>query len=180
MERAAEFRSEYYDGRMFAMSGASFRHVMITGNLAFAMRNGVGDRCVVGTNDLRMRVSPQGLYTYPNIVVICGEPKFADDWTDTLLNPTVLIEVLSPSTEARDRGFQSAQYRRIESLQEYALVSQSEPRIEIFRRQSGGNWLLTEATGMEAFCRFDSIGRAIAVKDVYDKVTFDEQAETSP
>lgn len=175
IERAAEFRSEYYKGHMYAMSGASYRHVVITGNLAFGIRSAVGKRgCTVGTNDLRVSASPRGLYTYPDVHVVCGEPKFADDWTDTLLNPAVLIEVLSPSTEARDRGFKSAQYRRIESLQEYALVSQTEPRVEIFRRQTGGNWLLTEATGLEASCRFESIDCSIAMKDVYDKVTFGE------
>jgi Uma2 family endonuclease len=95
-----------------------------------------------------------------------------DGVADTLLNPTVIIEVLSPSTEAYDRGFKFAQYRALESLQEYALVSQSEPRVEIFRRQSSGEWLLSESAGMESVSRFDSVSCTIALKDIYDKVTF--------
>jgi Uma2 family endonuclease len=122
-------------------------------------------------------VSPQGLYTYPDVIVVCGEPNFADGSTDTLLNPIVLIEVLSPSTEGHDRGFKAAQYRMIESLQEYALVSQTEPRVEIFRRQLGGAWLLTEAIGLEALCRFESLDCSIAMKDVYAKVTFGGEDE---
>src|SRR5258707_36170 len=121
IERAAsEVRSEYYRGRMSAMAGASYKHVLITGNLSRGLGKALKkSQCAVGANDLRMRVSPEGLYTYPDVVVVCGEPKFADDWTDTLLNPVLLIEVLSPSTEAYDRGFKSAQYRTLESLQEY-------------------------------------------------------------
>jgi Uma2 family endonuclease len=185
IERAAQFRSEYYNGRMYAMSGASYRHVMIISSLSRRLQNALeAGRCSVGTNDLRVRVSPAGLYTYPDLVVICGEPKFADNRADTVLNPTLIVEVLSPSTEAYDRGFKFAQYRTLESLQEYGLVSQSEPRVEIFRRQPSGDWLLSESAGMEAICRFDSAGCTIAVKDIYDKVTFGgedtEPARPSP
>ncbi len=121
---------------------------------------------------MRVRVSKTGLYTYPDIVVVCGEPRFVDGLADTLLNPILIIEVLSPSTEAYDRGFKFAQYRTLESLQEYALVSQSEPLVEIFRRQLSGDWLFSVSTGMEAVCRFDSVNCTVAMKDIYDKVTF--------
>jgi len=93
-----------------------------------------------------------------------------------VLNPTLIVEVLSPSTEAYDRGFKFAQYRALESLQEYALVSQSEPRVEVFRRQSSGDWLLSESAGMESVCRFDSVSCTVALKDIYDKVTFGSDA----
>jgi Uma2 family endonuclease len=173
IERAAQFRSEYYNGRMYAMSGASYRHVMIISRLSHHLQSALGEGpCSVGTNDLRVRMSPAGLYTYPDLVVICGEPKFADNRADTLLNPALIFEVLSPSTEAYDRGFKFVQYRTLESLQEYGLVSQSEARVEIFRRQPSGDWLLSESAGMDAVCRFDSVGCTIAVKDIYDKVTF--------
>ena len=176
LERATDSRSEYYDGRVNVLSGDSYRHVMIVGNLAFAARNAIGKRpCTVAASALRVRVSPAGLHAYPDVVVVSGEPAFADGSTDTLLNPTVLIEVLSSATEGRDRGFKAAQYRTIESVQEYVLVSQTEPRVEIYLRQLGGKWLLTEATGMEEACRFESIDCTIAVKDVYDKVTFDNE-----
>jgi Uma2 family endonuclease len=172
IERAAEFKSEYYNGRMYAMSGASYKHVRITGNFAYRLRNCLEKRpCAVLTSDLRLRVAPGGLYTYPDLVV-CGEPKFADNQADTLLNPLLIVEVLSPSTEAYDRGFKFAQYRTLEPLQEYALVSQQEPRVEVFRRQSGGEWLLSESVGLDAVCRFDSVDCAVALAEVYDKVTF--------
>jgi Uma2 family endonuclease len=173
IERAAEFKSEYYNGRMYAMSGASYKHVLITGSLAYRLRNCLEKRpCTVLTSDLRLRVAPGGLYTYPDLVVVCGEPKFADNQADTLLNSLLIVEVLSPNTEAYDRGFKFAQYRTLESLQEYALVSQQEPRVEVFRRQSGGEWLLSESVGLDAACRFDSVDCAVALVEVYDKVTF--------
>jgi Uma2 family endonuclease len=128
--------------------------------------------CAVGSSALRFRVSPDGLYTYSDVLVICGEPKFADDQDDTLVNPALIAEVLSPSTEAYDRGFKSAQYRIVESLQEYALVSQAEPRVEVFRRQPGGHWLLSEAVGLEAVCQFESMDCAVPLAEIYSKVTF--------
>jgi Uma2 family endonuclease len=173
IERAAEFKSEYYNGRMYAMSGASYKHVVITCNLSRELGNILKKRpCTVLTNDLRLRVAPGGLYTYPDLVVVCGEPQFADNQADTLLNPLLIVEILSPSTEAYDRGFKFAQYRTLESLREYALVSQQEPRVEVFRRQSGGEWLLSDSAGLDAACRFDSVDCAVALAEVYDKVTF--------
>jgi Uma2 family endonuclease len=172
-ERAAEFRHEYYNGQMYAMSGGSYQHGQIIGNLTTRLSNRLERRpCSVVPNDLRLRVSPDGLYTYPDVIVICGEPKFADDQHDTLLNPALIVEVLSPSTEAYDRGFKSAQYRTVESLEEYGLVSQSEPRVEVFRRQSGGHWLLSEAIGLEAVCHFESLDCAVPLAEIYAKVTF--------
>jgi len=142
-ERAAEFRSEYYGGHIFAMSGGSYRHAQIIGGVVRELGNALKTRpCSVVTNDLRLRVSPDGLYTYPDVLVICGEPQFADYQRDTLLNPALIVEVLSPSTEAYDRGFKAQQYRTLASLEEYVLVSQAEPRLEVFRRQPGGHWLL--------------------------------------
>jgi len=129
-------------------------------------------RCLVTPSDLRVWVAPAGLYTYPDVVVVCGEPRYADDRRDTLLNPLLIIEVLSPSTEAYDRGFKSAQYRALESLQEYALVSQSEPRAEVFRPQPGGHWLLSEFVGLEAVCRLEGVDVSVALSEVYDNVIF--------
>jgi Uma2 family endonuclease len=172
-ERAAEFRSEYFNGHMYAMSGGSYAHFQIIGGLVRELGNALKGRpCSVGASDLRLRVSPGGLYTYPDVIVICGEPKFADDQRDTLLNPALIVEVLSPSTEAYDRGFKAAQYRTLASLEEYVLVSQSEPRMEVFHRQHDGHWLLSEAIGLDAACRFESLDCGILLADVYDKVTF--------
>jgi len=172
-ERAAEFRHEYYDGQMYAVSGGSYRHFQIIGNITAELHARLKQRpCAVGSSDLRLRVSPDGLYTYPDVVVICGDPQFADDQHDTLLNPALIVEVLSPSTEAYDRGFKFAQYRTLESLEEYALVSQTEPRVEVFRRQAAAHWLLSEAIGLEAVCDFESLDCAVPLAEIYAKVTF--------
>jgi Uma2 family endonuclease len=180
LERAAEFRHEYYNGRMYAMSGGSFPHVIVIGNLSSELRLALKKTsCIVATSDLRIRVSPNGLYTYPDIAVVCGPPKLLDGHKDTLLNPVLIIEVLSPSTEAYDRGFKSAQYRTLESLQEYALVSQTEPRVEVFRRQTSGDWLLSEAVGIEAVCRFESVDASVALSEIYAKVPFATEESVS-
>jgi Uma2 family endonuclease len=158
---------------MYAMSGGSYQHAQIIGNRTAELANALHPRpCSVVSSDLRLRVSPDGLYTYPDVIVICGDARFADDRSDTLLNPALIVEVLSPSTEAYDRGFKSAQYRTVESLEEYALVSQAEPRVEVFRRQPGSQWLLSEAIGIEAVCHFESLDCAVPLAGIYAWVAF--------
>jgi|SRR5581483_7238831 len=180
LDRASEFRHEYYNGRMYLMPGGTHPHAIVTANLSGELRNALRSRpCIVTTSDVRVRVSRSGLYTYPDVVAVCGTPQYLDDRRDTVPNPALLIEVFSPSTEAYDRGFKFAQYRTFESLQEYALVSQSEPRVAIFRRHASGEWLLSESAGMETACRFDSAGCTIALKDIFDKVTFGDEGATS-
>ena len=179
IERAAEFKSEFYDGRMYAMSGGSSAHALIIPNLAAELRQALKKKsCAVYVTELRLRITARSSYTYPDIAVVCGAPAFADDQKDTLLNPNVLVEVLSPSTEAHDRGLKFSQYRQIESLQEYGLVSQSEPRVEIFRRQASGEWLLSESIGIEASVRFESIGCQVALSEIYHQVSFPETRES--
>jgi Uma2 family endonuclease len=177
IERNAEFRSEYYKGKMYAMARASWHHTLIKDNLS-RLLNGRGYK--VAASDLRVRVTPRGLYTYPDVVVVCDKPQLLDAHNDTLLNPTLIVEVLSPSTERYDRGFKSAQYRELESLQEYALVSQSEPRVEVFRRQQDGTWNLQEAKGLESTIRFESPGCTVALRDIYEGVTFEAEAAPPP
>jgi Uma2 family endonuclease len=170
-ERAAEFRSEYFDGRMFAMSGGTYVHARLiaslTGEIYQALRN---RPCSVTSSELRVRTAAQGLFTYPDIAVVCGEPIFADDQKDTLVNPVLSAEVLSKSTEAVDRGFKFREYRKIESLREYVLVSQSAPLIEVFVRGSEGDWTLREFAGLDAVCHLTSIDCTIAVADVYRNI----------
>jgi Uma2 family endonuclease len=174
IERAADFRSEYYDGQMFAMSGGSLPHAVIIASLVRELGVALRQKpCTVMSSDTRVRITPTKFYTYPDIVVVCGPPEVADDQNDTLLKPTILVEVLSPSTEAHDRGFKFLHYRQLESLQEYALVSQSDPLIEIFRRQPSGEWLLSEAAGIDASCRFDSAGCRIELSEIYHRIEFD-------
>lgn len=168
-ERLAETKSEYLDGRVYPMPGASFAHNVIVANLVATLHRQLkGGPCRVLPSDLRLRVPLTGLYTYPDASVVCGEPDLEDGHRDILLNPTVLIEVLSDSTERHDRGRKAEHYRRIESLQEYLLVAQAEPRIERYRRQGEREWVLTEAIGLEESIGVDSIGCVLVLRDVYD------------
>ena len=177
IERAADFKSDYYDGHMYAMSGGSPRHAFIIGNLVrelgIALKSRPGS---VASSDLRLRVGSGTLYTYPDVMVVCGPIQVAARQTDTLINPTIVAEVLSPSTERYDRGIKWTQYRTIESLQEYALVSQAEPRVEIFRRKPEGQWLFVDFAGLDGVCKFDSLDCAVALSDIYHNISFgDEQ-----
>src|SRR5437763_1759978 len=139
IERQAEFRSEYFDGEIFAMAGGTRAHSLIGTNIAGELRNQLkATDCVAYNTDLRVKVEATGLLTYPDVSVVCGEQRFLDDEQDVLLNPTVIIEVLSDSTEAYDRGKKFEHYRQIPSCKEYLLVSQKEPRIEQFIRQPNG------------------------------------------
>src|SRR6185437_1640080 len=126
IERAAETRHEFFAGEMYAMAGGSARQSLVIFNLVRELGNGLKGRCKVMGQDLRTSVAHEGLYTYPDLLVVCGELKFADSRPDTVTNPVLLVEVLSPSTESYDRGFKFAQYRQIETLKEYAMVSQAE------------------------------------------------------
>ena len=178
LDSDSEIRNEYYDGLMYAMSGASEHHILIVRNLVAELRSALRNTpCRPYMNDMRVRVSPERLYAYPDVVVACGERQFASDQRDTLLNPTLIIEVLSPSTEANDRGFKAAHYRNLESLREYALVSQAEPRIEIYRRYTEG-WLLSDLVGAGSACRFESVGCEIPFSEIYHDVEFAPQAPT--
>ena len=170
LERKAGIRSEYIAGRMFAMSGASRRHSLIAGNFHGEIWSRLrGRECEVHMNDMRVKVSPPGLYTYPDIVAVCGEARFEDNELDTLVNPTVIVEVLSESTEAYDRGEKFAHYRRLETLREYVLVAQDKIRIEHFRRE-GDEWILSEVSAPEATLHLGSIDCHIGVAAIYDKV----------
>ena len=172
IERKAEFRSEYFAGEMFAMSGASREHNLIALNLGSELREQLKDRpCEAYTTDMRVRV-PSGLYTYPDVVVVCGSPKFDDDHVDTLLNPLLLIEVLSESTADYDRGTKFKHYRQITSLREYVVVDQAAAQIEHFVLGSDGKWSLTEIAGLDKTLSLESIECQIPLAEVYRKVTF--------
>ncbi len=173
IERAAEFKSEFLDGEMFAMAGGTPRHSLIGTNLAVEFGNRLRAKpCVPYNADLRIKIEATGLCTYPDLSVICGPLQFAEGTDDTVVNPTVLVEVLSESTEAYDRGKKFEHYRQIATLQEYLLVSQTEPRIEQFLRQPDGRWLLNEAVGLEASLELPSLRVSISLAEVFAKVNF--------
>ena len=171
IERKAEFKSEYFNGEMFAMAGASERHVLIVTNLVAELRGQLRRRpCTVYSTDLRVRVSPAGLYTYPDVVVVCGQAQFADDQKDTLLNPTLIIEVLSDSTKDYDRGDKFQHYRTLASLTEYVLVAQDKCHVEHYVRQPENRWLLSETNEVKDTIHLSSIECDLALAEVYDKV----------
>jgi Uma2 family endonuclease len=173
LERKAEHRSEYFAGEIFAMSGASERHNLIAGNVFAALHAQFRGRpCRAYMSDMRVKVSPTGLYTYPDVVALCDEPQFDDEQKDTLLNPTIIIEVLSPSTEAYDRGGKFGHYRKLASLAEYVLISQEEPHVEHYVRQPDNQWLLSEASNLQDTISLPSLNCALLLADVYDKVEF--------
>jgi Uma2 family endonuclease len=173
IERKAEFRSEYYAGEMFAMAGATDPHNLIAVTVVAELYQQLRKRpCFTYTHDMRIRVSAAGLYTYPDIIVVCGERQFLDDRQDNLLNPTLIVEVLSPSTEAYDRGKKFEHYRSIESLREYLLISSERISADLFTRQQDGRWLLTAASRLEDVIELQSIECRLVLADVYEKVEF--------
>ena len=181
IERKAEYKSEYYQGEMFAMAGASFTHNLLVGNLVRELGQQLRSRpCSALPSDMRVRVSPTGLYTYPDVVVVCGEPRFPDDQKDTLLNPSLLVEVLSPSTEAYDRGRKFDHYQSIESLGQYLLVATDRIHADLFTRQADGSWLLTSASRMEDSLDLQSVGCRLTLADVYEKVELSERNPARP
>jgi len=173
LERSLESKNEFFDGTMFAMSGGTPLHSQIATNLAAEFRNHLkGKRCVPYNSDLRLKVEATGLFTYPDLSVVCGPLQFAPGTDDTVVNPTLIIEVLSDSTEAYDRGKKFENYRQMPALREYLLVSQKEPRIEQFVRQENEQWLLREAAGWEATLALPSLEIKISLAEVFAGVEF--------
>lgn len=170
-ERKAPFKSEYYRGETFAMSGARRNHVVLTHRFASLLSQALEDRdCVVLPTDMRVHVPETTLYTYPDIAVVCGEERYLDDEFDTLLNPIVLVEVLSETTEAYDRGKKFELYRPIASLREYVLVAQDRKRVEVFRLNERGHWELFEAAGDGAVIELASLDVRVGLDDLYRQI----------
>lgn len=172
IERASDHKSEFVNGRIYAMTGATFAHNRIVSNLVINI--GVrlqGRRCSVVSGDQRVKVSRTGMYTYPDVVALCDPPQLEDSHLDTLLNPGVIFEVLSKSTELYDRGEKSAHYRKIESLRESILVAQNEVHVEQFVRH-GDHWVLREFTGTSDVLRIESLDCEIPLSLIYDQIEF--------
>ena len=173
LERKAEVRSEYFDGDMVAMSGASRKHILIVGNMVREIGLRLkGSPCEVYSNDMRVKVPATGLYTYPDLVAVCSKPEFEDAEVDTLLNPALIVEVLSALTASYDRGAKFGHYRKIDSLTEYVLVSQEDYRIERFVRQTDGPWLRSESRGLNGTLELASLKCSVPLAEIYDRVEF--------
>jgi len=173
LERNTEIRHEFLDGTVYAMSGGSPEHSAISFNLAgslhFQLR---GTPCAGFSNDMKVRVGDASLFAYPDLTIYCGEPLFHDDHRDVLLNPVVISEVLSRSTEAYDRGEKFERYKTIETLKDYVRVSQDRARIEHFSRQPDNTWALNEVNGLDASLDLASINCRLPLAEVYDRVEF--------
>ena len=176
-ERQATEKSEFFDGELFAMAGGSFNHSLVATNLTREAGNALkGSGCRVNGSDLRI-LCPSGLGTYPDASIVCGEPQFQGERQETLLNPIVIVEVLSPTTEGYDRGKKFEHYQSLPSLKEYVLISQDHVRVEHFARQEAtGKWLLTTLGDIEGSLELPAIGISLSVAEIYAGVTFDETA----
>ncbi len=178
LERQAEFKSEYFDGVMYAMSGASLNHNKIVANVIGELVQQLRGRpCSALPSDIKVRMPDSRKFFYPDVSVVCGEPQFHNERTDVILNPILIIEVLSESTEAFDRGGKFQAYQRLESLQEYILLSQNKPVVEQYVRQSEVVWKYTAAIGLESSLSLPSIECTLNLSNVYDKVTETETDE---
>ena len=174
IEREAEWKSEYIDGEMFAMAGASPRHGFIVGNLVRELGNQLRETpCNVASADLRVATDRHRHYTYPDVVVICDPLEYVDDHQDTVTNPTLIAEVLSESTQNYDRGEKFERYRAIQSLNEYLLVAQDRVHVELYTRQSEGEWLLREWNDRGGEVELTSPRCRLRIAEVYAKVTFE-------
>ncbi len=174
IEFLADHKSEYFAGQMYAMAGALPAHVLLVTNLVAELGVQLRRRpCGVYSTDLKVHVSETGLFTYPDVIVVCGELELLGKRKDILLNPTVIIEVLSDSTELYDRTSKFEHYRRLKSLQIYLLVSQKAMRIELYERQANDRWLLTVSEGEAGMLEITSIGCTLANADIYSKVALE-------
>ena len=177
IESRAEFKSEFFNGEMFAMSGASPRHHFIRENLSIEIGTRLkGGPCRSVSSDQRLLVVRTGLYTYPDLLIVCGPFELDPENSHTITNPTAIVEVLSPSTEKYDRGAKFRNYQQISSLKEYVLVAQDEAVIDRYVRLSDGSWGLVSFVGLEATLAFTSVPVQIPLADVYAGIAFDEPA----
>jgi Uma2 family endonuclease len=171
MERAAELKSEYDDGVVMAMSGASWRHNLIVTALVMGLGSRVGDGWFVLSNDMKVRVLNPTRFFYPDVAVVCDRPQFADDERDVLLNPLIVIEVLSETSELYDRSRKFLSYQEIASLQEYVLVSQESALVEHFRREAD-HWVYTKSDSLEAAVALPAVGCELPLREIYAQVDF--------
>jgi Uma2 family endonuclease len=173
-EQESEGKHEFSDGEIIAMTGASSNYSIITINTSYRLYDQLmQESCIVHSSDMRVQVNKASAYRYPDVTIVCGEPDFADTTPESLKNPTVLIEVLSESTQMIDRGKKLWEYRQIESLQEYVIIWQDTPRVERYLRHEDGEWLYKDVSDLEASLELLSIDCVLELQDVYRRVEFD-------
>ncbi|MCX6360261.1 MAG: Uma2 family endonuclease [Armatimonadetes bacterium] len=180
-ERESDLKHELINGVLYAMSGGSVAHARLTARATSLIgRQLQGSPCDTFSSDLRVKVEATGTYTYPDLSVVCGQAEVEDDRGDTLLNPTALVEVLSPSTEAHDRGAKFEHYRRLGSLRDYVLISQDRPLVEVFSRGAEQAWSYTAYEGPEATAQVPAIGCSLELAALYENVQPSRQEPAIP
>lgn len=179
-ERESLERHEFYKGEIFNMSGASYEHNVIEDNIRGSLHAFLkGKECRSLGSNLRVHIQKNTLYTYPDVLIVCGEPKFLDDTFDTLLNPSVLIEILSPSTANYDKGTKFELYRDIETLQEYVLINSTKIHVELYQRNHDLSWTLTEYKALTENFELRTISKPMLLADVYEGIQFDQKSSSS-
>ncbi len=179
-ERVAAGKSEYYRGEIFAMAGGSVRHNTIGGNVFASLRGRLrGSPCRPYNSDQRIRIPANGLATYPDVSIVCDEFQVDAEDRDAIINPRVIFEVLSKSTESYDRGKKFDLYRQLDSLHEYILIVQDEPHVERFLRQEDGSWVLTVLKGWEAVLELQSITVLLPLSEIYEDVKFGPEEDSA-
>lgn len=179
-ERQAQTKSEYLGGFVVAMSGASRKHNYVVGNIFGELYTQLRDsQCDLFVADMRVKITETGDYTYPDVIVACGDVQFEDAELDTLLTPTVIVEVLSPSTEGYDRGAKFISYRQLPTLHEYVLVAQDRPSVEHYARQ-GEQWVLTTITDLDASVQLPAIGCELKLREIYRRVNLEARGDSGP
>lgn len=176
MEAVSPVKHEYYNGEIFQMAGASYSHNLAAMNIPAGLHARLkGQPCRVFQNDMRLFIEETGLYTYPDVMVVCGKPEIKKyKGLDSILNPTLIVEVLSPTTADYDKGAKFDHYRTIESLREYVLVWQDKKRVARYTKRDDGSWVLNDFIGEDAEIDLTSIECSLSIEDIYDKVDFDE------
>ncbi|MCW5959403.1 MAG: Uma2 family endonuclease [Pyrinomonadaceae bacterium] len=175
LEEKAEYRSEYDNGEIIAMAGGSLKHLRIISNLTRYVGNRLSNDCEVLPTELKVWVEPFNRFYYPDLVVLCGEPNFYRERNDTVTIPIAIIEVLSTSTEAKDRGEKFFAYQSLESVQEYILVSQNRPIVERFTKQKDGSWRYRATIGFESFINIEVLDVRLTLGEIYQRIDFEEE-----
>lgn len=175
LEGKAEYRSEYDGGEIVAMVGGSINHARIIRNVDRYFDRSLRESCESLTTDIKVRVESHRKFYYPDVFVICGQPEFYQQRNDTITNPVLIIEVLSNSTEAKDRGEKMLAYRTLESLQEYVLISQTKPIVEKYTKDSAGNWIHTAIIGLKSSVKFESVDIELNLENIYQRIEFKEE-----
>ena len=174
LERQAEYKSEYLDGEIFAMAGASLTHIAIEANVIRELGNQLLEKpCQVFTSNMKVDLSEHRVYAYPDALVVCGEPVFNDKYKDNLVNPLVIVEVLSDSTEGYDRGEKFLRYRKLKAFKEYLLISQHAPHVEHYFKQERNKWILSEYDDLQDSMNLPSLKITLGLSSIYAKIKFE-------